>query len=89
MLCPPLPARPRSELSSEEAHTLFAEEFVPAWNAGKLGGKYYSGTAARATQRTDFKWNIKGGPVGPCFGPTSFWGLGAASAARSRRTQRL
>ncbi|GAB4815831.1 hypothetical protein N2152v2_002877 [Parachlorella kessleri] len=49
-----------SELSSDDAHKLF-EDFVKAWNAGKLASKFYTGTAARATQRTGFKWSIKGG----------------------------
>lgn len=40
---------------------MFAELFVPCWNAGKLPAKFYSGIAAKTTQRTAFKWSFKGG----------------------------
>ncbi len=53
-----------SDLSTEETHDVFAKEFVPLWNAGKLPGKLYAGLAGTTLRRSAHHWGIKGGASG-------------------------
>lgn len=49
-----------SEQSTEENRAMF-EEFVAAWNGGRLPARYYKGEVGGGAQRTSHQWGIKGG----------------------------
>lgn len=48
-----------SEQSTEENRAMF-EEFVAAWNGGRLPARYYKGEVGGGAQRTSHQWGIKG-----------------------------
>eukprot|EP00878_Enallax_costatus_P033568 GHUV01037088.1.p1 GENE.GHUV01037088.1~~GHUV01037088.1.p1 ORF type:complete len:108 (-),score=21.78 GHUV01037088.1:48-371(-) len=57
-----------AELTTQQTHQLF-QEFVAAWNGGKLPLRFYQGLTAAPLKRTSYSWQFKNKPsAGPAAG---------------------